>query len=41
LQEPPEEGPRQTPFSAILLYVFGFVIALGLLAFLTIWCVRR
>jgi hypothetical protein len=41
LDDPPKESPPQTPFSSILLYVFGFIVALAFLAFLTAWCLRR
>jgi hypothetical protein len=40
MDEPPA-GPRATPFLAILLYVLGFMIALGVLAFLAAWVLKR
>ena len=38
-ERPPE--PRATPFLAILVYVLGFMIALGALAFLAAWVLKR
>ena len=35
------EDPRQTPFLAILRYVLGFMLILGLLAFALAWFLRR
>jgi len=37
----PEDDPRNTPFLSILLYVIGFMVALGALAFVTAWLLRR
>jgi hypothetical protein len=35
------DDPRQTPFLSILLYVLGFMGALGLLALLGAWLLRH
>jgi hypothetical protein len=36
----PEEGPLPTGFLSILLYVFGFLTILGLIAFAVVWFLR-
>jgi hypothetical protein len=37
----PEDEYRRTSFGSILLYVLGFMVALGALAFLAAWFLRR
>jgi len=37
----PEPDPRDTPLLSIVLYVLGFMAALGILAFLAAWILRR
>ena len=37
----PDRNPQKTPFLAILFYVLGFMVALGVLAFIAAWLMRR
>jgi hypothetical protein len=37
----PDDDPRNAPFLPILLYVLGFMLILGLLAFTLAWLLRR
>jgi len=41
LTEPEDDEYRKTPFLSILLYVLGFMAAMGVLAFLVVWILRR
>jgi hypothetical protein len=40
-RRPEGEDSRQTPFLAVLRYVFGFLLLLGVLAFAAAWLLRR
>ncbi len=37
----PEDDPRQTSLLSLVLYVIGFMVALGILAFAAAWLLRR
>jgi hypothetical protein len=40
-EDSPPEDPRNTPFSAILVYVLGFMLALAALAWFGAWLLRH
>jgi hypothetical protein len=40
MNELPEGDPRKTPFLQILLYTFGFMGAMALLAAAVVWLLR-
>jgi hypothetical protein len=37
----PEDDPRNTPFSAILRYVLGFMGVMALAAFAAVWLLKH
>jgi hypothetical protein len=39
--DPPQDDPRNTPFTSILRYVLGFMGAMALLAFFSVWMLRH
>jgi len=39
--EQPDDDPRNTSFTAILFYVLGFMGAMALLAFASVWALRH
>ncbi|MGH9315598.1 MAG: hypothetical protein ACRD1P_00590 [Thermoanaerobaculia bacterium] len=41
MAEQPEDDPRDTHFTAILLYVLGFMGTMALLAFAAAWGLRH
>jgi hypothetical protein len=41
LTDEDDESYRKTPFLSILLYVLLLMAAMGLLAYLTVWLLRR
>jgi hypothetical protein len=40
MDEPTRDDPRKTPFLQILLYTFGFMGAMALLAAAVVWLLR-
>ena len=40
MSQPSEEDPRNTPFLSILVYVLGFMTAVGLVAAAIVWLLR-